>query len=204
MLGRCDLLACEDTRVTGKLLERFAVSAKMLSYREENERALANTLADKIAAGGAIALVSDAGTPTVSDPGFRVIRECRRRNLPVYPVPGPSAAIAALSASGLPTNAFLFLGFPPPRSAARKNLLRTWKEFAGTVIFYESCHRIIPFVSEALEELGADRTVALGRELTKLHENWYVGQLAAVAENLAQGQARGEYVFLVAPAGFFL
>ncbi|MDR0679188.1 MAG: 16S rRNA (cytidine(1402)-2'-O)-methyltransferase [Puniceicoccales bacterium] len=204
VLAGCDLLACEDTRVTGKLLVHFGISAKMLSYREENERSVAIGLADRVGAGLAVALACDAGTPAVSDPGFRAVRECRRRGLPVYAVPGPSASTTALSASGLPSDRFLFLGFPPSRSRARRKLLCEWKNFTGTVIFYESCHRIVPFVVETQEELGPDRTAAVGRELTKLHESWHVGPLATVAGTLAQERPRGEYVLLIAPEGFSL
>ncbi|MDR0340561.1 MAG: 16S rRNA (cytidine(1402)-2'-O)-methyltransferase, partial [Puniceicoccales bacterium] len=109
LLANCDLLACEDTRVTGKLLAHFAISAKMLSYREENERDVAIGLADRVTAGLTVAIACDAGTPAISDPGFRAVRECRRRGLSVYAIPGPSASIAALSASGLPSDRFLFL-----------------------------------------------------------------------------------------------
>jgi 16S rRNA (cytidine1402-2'-O)-methyltransferase len=202
VLTAADFIACEDRRTTGNLLRHLGLSRPLIAYHEHNERTAAGTIAERVAAGESVALVSDAGTPTISDPGFRVVRECRRRGLPVFPVPGPSAALAALSASGLPSDAFLFLGFPPPRSAARRKLLQEWKNFAGTVIFYESCHRIVAFVAEALEELGPDRTVAVGRELTKLHESWHVGPLTTVAVNLARERPRGEYVLLIGPENF--
>jgi 16S rRNA (cytidine1402-2'-O)-methyltransferase len=190
--------------VTGQLLHRCSISVPLLSYREQNERSTAAVLADRVAAGNAVAITCDAGTPTISDPGFRAVRECRRRKLPVYPIPGPTAAIAALCASGLPSDTFLFLGFPPPREVGRRKLLRAYADFSGTLICYESCHRIQPFAAAALEELGGDRTVSVVRELTKLHETWYVGRLDEVFPSIKLEKPRGEYVFLVAAKSFVL
>ncbi|MDR1435854.1 MAG: 16S rRNA (cytidine(1402)-2'-O)-methyltransferase [Puniceicoccales bacterium] len=203
-LRLCSLVACEDTRLAGRLLCRFSIGAKLINYREENERHVASSLCGSIESGRSVALISDAGTPLVSDPGFRVVRECRRRGLPVFPVPGPSAAIAALSASGLPSNSFYFLGFPPNRSASRRKFFREIANLPTTVILYESCHRICASMADAIEEFGELRTVAVGREITKLHESWHVGKLVDVHRAVAAERQLGEYVFLVAQRDFVL
>lgn len=204
VLRSCDLVACEDTRVTAKLLARLKTSTPTLSYREENERRLAPELADRIEAGEAIALVSDAGLPNLSDPGFRLVRECRRRGLPVVPVPGPNAAVTALAASGLPTDKFLYLGFPPPKSAARQKLFEEWKRFRGSIILYESKHRIDKALADAEEVLGPGRVVCLAREMTKAHETFHVGPLAQVREERKNGSGKGEFVMVIAPEGYEL
>ena len=169
-IAGCDAVACEDTRVTGGLLRHLDVSKPMLAYHEHNEKEVAVTIADRVAAGAVIALITDAGTPGISDPGFRVTRECRKRGLTVSPLPGPCAIVALLSASGLPTNAFRFVGFLPPKSAARRRFLEEMRTATETVVLHESCHRIGDFLDEMLEILGPERVVCVGRELTKLHE----------------------------------
>ena len=204
VLRRCYVVACEDTRVSGKLLHHFSIAAKLISYREENELAMATEICAMVASGKSVAIICDAGTPLISDPGFRAVRECRRTGLDVFPIPGPSAAMAALSASGLPSNSFLFLGFPPNRGAGRRRLFREYRSSASTLIFYESCHRICASVADAIEEFGEDRSAAVGREITKLHETWNVGTLRRVFDGVRSGKQLGEYVFLVAPDGFVL
>jgi 16S rRNA (cytidine1402-2'-O)-methyltransferase len=204
ILREADLIVCEDTRVSGNLLRHLGVSRPLVACHEHNERRLVSGLADRVAAGESVAVICDAGTPGVSDPGFRVVRECRRRGLPVSPVPGACALVAALSASGLPTNAFRFMGFAPPKSAARKRLLEDIREAQETVILYESCHRIEKFAGEILEILGAERVICVARELTKIHETILTGAAAEVAPRLAGNNLRGEFVVLVAPAGFVL
>ncbi|MCC6414770.1 MAG: 16S rRNA (cytidine(1402)-2'-O)-methyltransferase, partial [Opitutaceae bacterium] len=157
ILSQVALVACEDTRTTGALFARLALPRKTLvSYHEHNETEAAERLAAEIAAGKSVALVSDAGTPAISDPGFRLVRACRRLNLPVVPVPGPCALTAGLSASGLPTNGFLFVGFLPPKSSARAAFLEKYREFDYTLVLYESCHRIDKFMAEILAVLGPD------------------------------------------------
>jgi 16S rRNA (cytidine1402-2'-O)-methyltransferase len=202
-LRRADLIICEDTRVTGKLLDRYDIRRPLRIYHGHNELVEAGAVAQRIAAGAAVALVSDAGTPTVSDPGFRAVRACRARGLPVIPIPGPSASLTALAASGLPTDAFLFLGFPPPRSAARQKILRAHADFPHTLIFYESCHRVEKFIGEIRTIFGDGRTVAVARELTKLHEDWAIGPIAEVVGRVKKN-LRGEFVVLIAPADFQL
>jgi 16S rRNA (cytidine1402-2'-O)-methyltransferase len=204
ILGAVDVVACEDTRTTGNLLALLGLSRDLLPYHEHNEREAADRLADLLAAGRTVALVSDAGTPGVSDPGFRVVRACRRRGLPVVPVPGPSALAAALCASGLPTNGFLFAGFLPPKTAARIHFFEKYREFEYTIVLYESCHRIAKAVDDAVAVLGPGRIVCVAKEVTKLHETFLVGTGAGVQAHLKALSLKGEFVLIIAPAGFEL
>ena len=151
-----------------------------------------------------MAVVSDAGTPGLSDPGFRLVRACRRRRLPVVPIPGPCAITAALSAAGLPTNAWLFLGFLPPKSAARIAALTRYRDFEFTLALYESCHRIERFAAEIAEVLGPERCICIAKEITKLHETFHVGPAGEVRDTLARSNLKGEFVVLIAPTGFTL
>ena len=203
-LAQCDLVACEDTRVTGGLLRHLGLSKPMLAYHEHNEKEVAIELADKIAAGSTIALITDAGTPGISDPGFRVTRECRRRKLTVTPIPGACAIVALLSASGLPTNAFRFIGFLPPKSAARRRFLEGALKADETIVLHESCHRISDFADEMLEILGPQRVVCIGRELTKLHESIRTAPLGELVPALKTGSLKGEFTVAIAPADFAL
>ncbi len=203
-IAGCDAVACEDTRVTGGLLRHLDVSKPMLAYHEHNEKEVAVAIADRVAAGAVIALITDAGTPGISDPGFRVTRECRRRGLTVSPLPGPCAIVALLSASGLPTNAFRFVGFLPPKSAARRRFLEEIRAAAETVVLHESCHRIGDFLDEMLELLGPDRVVCVGRELTKLHETIRTAALKDLVPALKAGSLKGEFTVAIAPADFAL
>ncbi len=204
ILGTVDLVACEDTRTTGGLLTRLGLHRPLVAYHDHNEAGVAEHLAAQIAAGKSVAVVSDAGTPAISDPGFRLVRACRRQGLPVVPVPGACAVAAVLSASGLPTNGFLFAGFLPPKSAARINFLTKYREFDYTLALYESCHRIDKFAAEIVETLGADRAVCFAREVTKLHETFLVGPAGEVRDRLLKGSLKGEFVVLIAPSGFTL
>ena len=204
ILGRVDLVACEDTRTTGALLSRLGIRAELRAYHEHNELEAGERLAEEAANGRSIALVSDAGTPALSDPGFRLVRACRRRGLPVVPVPGASALPAVLSAAGLPTNGFLFVGFLPPKTSARQAFLQKYREFEYTLALYESCHRIDKFVGEIVELLGPARTICVAKEVTKLHETFLVGTAAEVAERLQRTKLKGEFVVLIAPADFVL
>lgn len=204
LLGSVDLVACEDTRTTGALLQRLGLRRELFAYHEHNELAAAVHLADQVAAGKSVAVVSDAGTPGLSDPGFRVVRACRRRGLPVIPVPGASALTAVLSASGLPTNGFLFVGFLPPKSSARIAFLQKYHDFEFTLALYESCHRVEKFLDEIVAELGPDRVLCVAREVTKLHETIVSGAAADVTARVRAGSQKGEFVVLIAPAGFAL
>ena len=204
ILGAVDLIACEDTRTTGAMLTRLGIRRELVPYHEHNETEAAEKLADQLAAGKSIAVVSDAGTPALSDPGFRVVRACRRRGLPVVPVPGPSALTAVLSASGLPTNGFLYVGFLPPKSAARIGFLEKHRDFDYTLALYESCHRIDKAVGEIVTTLGGARVICVAKEVTKLHEAFFVGAAADVQARLAKASLKGEFVLLIAPKDFEL
>ena len=152
ILSSVDLIACEDTRTTGSMLTRLGIRRELVAYHDHNETEAAERLAELLTGGKSIALVSDAGTPAISDPGFRLVRACRRRMLPVVPVPGACALAAVLSASGLPTNGFLFAGFLPSKTSARTAFLEKYREFDYTLALYESCHRIDKFVADAVHE----------------------------------------------------
>ncbi|HTJ79778.1 MAG TPA: 16S rRNA (cytidine(1402)-2'-O)-methyltransferase [Rariglobus sp.] len=204
ILGSVDLVACEDTRTTGGLLTRQGLRRDLVAYHDHNETEAAERLADQLAAGKSIALVSDAGTPAISDPGFRLVRACRRRGLPVIPVPGACAVAAVLSASGLPTNGFLFAGFLVAKTSARTAFLEKYRDFEFTLALYESCHRIDKFADEIVATLGTDRIVCIAREVTKLHETFLVGRAADVRDRLLKGSLKGEFVVLIAPPEFVL
>jgi 16S rRNA (cytidine1402-2'-O)-methyltransferase len=204
ILGAVDLIACEDTRTTGLLLDRLGLRRPRVPYHEHNESEAAELLADQVAAGKSVALVTDAGTPAVSDPGFRVVRACRRRGLPVVPIPGPSALTAVLSASGLPSNGFLYVGFLPPRRSARIAFFEKYRDFEFTLALFESCHRIDKAVAEIVITLGPARVICVAKEVTKLHETFLVGGAADIQTRLARTSLRGEFVLLIAPADFTL
>ncbi len=204
ILGGVDLIACEDTRTTGALLTRLGLRKDLSAYHDHNETEAAEKLADLVAAGKSVAVVSDAGTPALSDPGFRVVRACRRRGLPVVPVPGASALTAVLSASGLPSNGFLYVGFLPPKSAARIAFFEKHRDFAYTLALFESCHRIDKAVDEIVATLGPARVVCVAKEVTKLHETFWVGPVGEVQAALAKASLKGEFVLLVAPVDFTL
>lgn len=203
-LAAADFIACEDTRTTGNMLRKFEISRPLLAYHEHNEQASAAGIAAKIASGAHVALVCDAGTPTLSDPGFRVVRECRRQGLAVESVPGPCALITALSVSGLPTNAFAYHGFLPPKTAARRRFLEENRDSKITLAVYESCHRIRAFAEEIADVLGGSRVVCFARELTKLHETVLTGTVADVLPKLVGKNLKGEFVVLIAPENFEL
>jgi 16S rRNA (cytidine1402-2'-O)-methyltransferase len=196
VLKEVDLIACEDTRHTRKLLAHYQITKPTISYHEHNERERAMQLIEKIDSGMKVALVSDAGTPLVSDPGFDIVRLCAERNIPVVPVPGPSALVAALAASGLPTNEFTFAGFLPARRAARRARLSEFADLSSTLIFYEAPHRIKETLADAREALG-NRPCVVARELTKLHEEFIRGSLSDI--ELSEGARRGEIVLLIGP-----
>lgn len=204
ILSTVDLVACEDTRTTGSLLTRLGLHRPLVPYHDHNETAAADQLLAQLRAGKSIAVVSDAGTPAISDPGFRIVRACRRASVPVVPIPGACAIAAVLSASGLPSDGFLFAGFLPPKTAARTAFLEKYREFDYTLALYESCHRIEKFAGEIVAVLGPDRTVCIAREVTKLHESFLVGPAGDVRDRLLKGSLKGEFVVLIAPSGFAL
>ena len=203
VLREVDLIACEDTRHTRKLLEHYGIHKPTLSYHEHNEAARSGELLEKLRQGARVALVSDAGTPLVSDPGYRLVTKAIESGIPIEPLPGASAILAALTASGLPTDAFLFGGFLPARPGPRRKQLARLKDEPATLVFYEAPHRIL----EALEDIQAvlgTRPVVLAREMTKLHQEFLRGTSASLRETL-RGPLKGEITLLVgraaAPAG---
>jgi len=200
ILREVSLVACEDTRRTGTLLRAHAIATPTTSYFEHNERWKGNRILDALREGRSVALVSDAGTPGISDPGYRLARDARDASLPVVPVPGASAAVAALSVSGLPTDRFLFVGFLPPRAGARRRALEEVADERATLVFYESPLR----VKDALDDMAAvlgDRAAFLCREATKVHEEYARDRLSALRARLATREAvRGEIVLVVAGA----
>jgi len=201
ILREVDLIACEDTRHTRKLLDHFGIGTKTISYHEHNETERANQLCQLLADGNDVAVVSDAGTPLVSDPGFRIVKAAIANRIQVVPVPGASALVAALAASGLPTDRFLFAGFLPPRAGARKSQLEDLRSVEATLIFYEAPHRIGAALRDAREVLG-NREATVARELTKLHEQFVRGTLGDLADKFSDvSKARGEMVLLIAGAG---
>lgn len=196
-LKEVHLIACEDTRRTARLLNHLGIKKPLISCFEHNELARIDELLEKIAAGRDVALVSDAGTPTISDPGFALVRAAHERGIRVSPVPGPSALIASLSVSGLPTDEFLFVGFLPRTSAARRARLDRMKSQTATLILYESPHRVLDSLADLIAVLG-DREAFLSREITKLHEESKRARLSAIAASLsARPEVLGEIVLVV-------
>jgi 16S rRNA (cytidine1402-2'-O)-methyltransferase len=198
ILKEVDQIACEDTRHTQKLLSHYEIHRPLVSYHEHNELTRAPELVLAMEQGAQIALVSDAGVPLVSDPGFRLVTLSVRHHIPVIPVPGPSALLAALSASGLPNEEFLFVGFLPARSGERRRALERLRIEDRTIIFYEAPHRLDETLVEAREILG-DRPACLAREVTKLHEEFLRGTLSEISASTAQRPARGEITLLIGP-----
>jgi len=199
VLSGCDLLLAEDTRVSGKLLAAYAISKRLERYDEHvAERATPAILA-RLEAGERVALVSDAGTPMVSDPGYRLAREAIAAGHVVIPIPGASAALAALTLAGLPTDRFLFAGFPPPKSAARKTFLEELANTRATLIFYEGASRVADSLADMAAVFGPDRPAAVARELTKLYETCIRGPLSALAADPRFESPKGEIVILVGP-----
>jgi 16S rRNA (cytidine1402-2'-O)-methyltransferase len=192
-------VAAEDTRHTRKLFAHYGVATPLLALHEHNERDICARLLDRLRAGEDMALVSDAGTPLISDPGFVLVRAARQAGVRVVPVPGPSALVAALSVSGLPTDRFLFEGFLPPRQAARRQRLQRLRSQEVTLVFYESSHRIIACLVDMADCLGAGRCAVIARELTKTYETVLEGTLAELLERLRSDpdQQKGEFVVLV-------
>lgn len=205
MLESVDLVAAEDTRHTRRLLTHFGIRTPLFALHEHNEREVAPELVARLLAGKSVALVSDAGTPLVSDPGYRLVRAAAEAGVVVSPVPGPCAAIAALAAAGLPTDTFVFLGFPPPKPEARRRLLAEVRGEVRTLVFYESVHRCGDLLADLASELGENRPVVVARELTKQHESFHRGRAGDLASAWAEGAItpRGEFVLCVggAPAG---
>lgn len=201
VLAGADVVACEDSRITRRLVDHFGLTARLVPYHEHNAAQMRPKLMERLAAGQAVALVSDAGTPLVSDPGYKLVEAVREAGLPVIPVPGPSAVLAALVAAGLPTDAFFFDGFLPVKTVGRRQRARALAGVPGSLVFFESGPRLGASLADLAEELGA-RPAAVCRELTKAHEEVRRGTLAELAAHYADsGETRGEIVLVVAPPG---
>jgi 16S rRNA (cytidine1402-2'-O)-methyltransferase len=196
ILKEVDLIASEDTRHTGLLLRHYGIQKPLTSYFEGNELKKRDFILSKLKQGDRIALVSDAGTPGISDPGFRLIQLAIENQIPVVPIPGPSAVIAALSVSGLPTDSFLFKGFLPHKMKKRRDLLKELEDVRETLIFYESPHRISETLRDIYEVLG-DREIVLSRELTKIYEEVLRGKVSKIQIQMGERKLKGEITLVI-------
>jgi 16S rRNA (cytidine1402-2'-O)-methyltransferase len=201
VLKEVDVIACEDTRQTQKLLNHYAITTRTTSYHEHNEMTRSAELVKEIQEGASVALVTDAGMPGISDPGFRLISLAIRHHVPVVPIPGASAFLAALVASGLPTDSFRFSGFLPAKRGERRAALEAIKSSPRTQVFYEAPHRIVETLEDVCEVLGDTRHIVIAREVTKLHEEFLRGRAVEVLENLkAREVVKGEITLLIGKA----
>jgi 16S rRNA (cytidine1402-2'-O)-methyltransferase len=201
VLKEVDVIACEDTRQTQKLLNHYAIATRTTSYHEHNEMTRSAELVKEMQEGASVALVTDAGMPGISDPGYRLIALAIRHHLPVVPIPGASAFLAALVASGLPTDSFRFSGFLPAKRGERRAALEAVKSSPRTQVFYEAPHRVVEALEDVCEVLGAGRHVVVAREVTKLHEEFLRGRAGEVLENLkAREVVKGEITLLIGKA----
>src|SRR5499427_4454915 len=199
VLKAVDVIACEDTRQTQKLLNHFAIATRTTSYHEHNEMTRSAELVKEMQEGASVALVTDAGMPGISDPGYRLIALAIRHHVPVVPVPGASAFLAALVASGLPTDSFRFSGFLPAKSGQRRKLLESVRDSERTQVFYEAPHRLLDTLANVVEVMGADRHVVVAREVTKLHEEFLRGRVQEVFDQMkSRGEVKGEITLLIA------
>ncbi len=193
-----DLILCEDTRQTAKLCAAYDIKTPRTAYQEHNAARVRPEIVKRLESGGAVCLVSDAGTPLIADPGFKLVREAVEAGVDVFPVPGPSAVIAALSASGAPSDRFTFGGFPPPKKGARRKFFDGFADTRGTLVFYETGNRLGDSLADMKDALG-DREAVVARELTKIHETFYRGALGTLASDFADATPKGEIVVLVFP-----
>lgn len=199
-LAACDLLACEDTRITRRLLDRYAIAQKPVAYHEHNAAEAGPRLLMALGEGQAVALVSDAGTPLVSDPGYRLVGEALAAGHRVIPIPGPSAVLAGLAASGLPTDDFRFVGFLPAKNKARRDRLAGLADARSTLIAFESPHRLAATLRAIADLFGPDRPVCVARELTKRFETIVTGPAEEMVGRFGEGAVKGEIVVMIAPA----
>ena len=197
VLRSAELICCEDTRHSAKLLNRVGAGARRFSLHEHNERGRIERVLRELRSGRDVALITDAGTPTISDPGFPLVRACRKAALPVVPIPGPSAAVAALSASGLPTDRFAFYGYPPEAAGSRRAVISEAADQRMTCIFYLSPHKAARQLGDMARVFG-ERPAVLARELTKIHEEFIQGTVSGLAERLSAENPRGELVLVIA------
>jgi 16S rRNA (cytidine1402-2'-O)-methyltransferase len=198
ILGEVDLIACEDTRHSSKLLQHYSIHKEIVSYHEHNEISRSQELLKRLEEGAQIALISDAGMPVISDPGYRLVSLCLTQHIAVVPIPGPSAVVAALAASGLPIQEFLFVGFLPARPAERRKALDRLASERRTIAFYEAPHRLVATLADMLDRLGR-RQAVIARELTKVHEEFLRGDLAELLVLVQRSPVRGEITLLIGP-----
>lgn len=199
VLREVALIAAEDTRHSRKLLNHFGIRTPLISCHEHNEEQRRDTLIPRLLAGESVALISDAGTPAIADPGYRLVRACHAAGVPVAPVPGASAVMAALSASGEPTDRFVFEGFLPARARAREEALRALRDEPRTVVCYETPHRLAAALGAMVEVWGAERPLVVARELTKLHEELFRGTVGEALRHFGGAKVRGELVLVLPP-----
>nr|VFK07850.1 MAG: 16S rRNA (cytidine1402-2'-O)-methyltransferase [Candidatus Kentron sp. LPFa] len=199
VLGEVDLILAEDTRISARLLQRFGITTQVKSFHEHNERKMAPAIVHRIERGANIALISDAGTPLVSDPGFHLTRLLREKGKRIVPIPGPSALICALSVAGLPTDRFIFEGFPPSKRAARRHRLQALAQESRTLILYEAPHRVQATIQDMMEIFGAERHGVLAKELTKTFETIRQGPLSTLEDWLRRDEnhQKGEFVLMI-------
>ena len=198
ILGEVDLIAAEDTRHSLKLLNHFGISKPLTSYFDHNQQIKGERILNALRQGKSVALISDAGTPCISDPGYQLVRDAVAEKIPVVPVPGACAAVAALAGSGMPTDSFTFAGFPPSRQGKRRTFLSGMNALPGTLVLYEAPHRLLDTLIDIREMLG-ERQVIVARELTKMFEEFIRGTTSEVIAVVSQGIVRGEVVVLIAP-----
>ena len=199
VLGEFDLVAAEDTRHSRKLLDRFGVRKPLLSYHDHNERQRYGEILQRLRAGENVALISDAGTPCIADPGYRLIAACRTAGVPVVPIPGASALVAALSVSGVASDRFAFEGYLPSRAKARTDLLKRLTVEQRTLVFYETPHRLLAALSNLVHVFGGERLLVVGREMTKLHEEFFHGRAEDAVEHFSRQPVKGEVVLIIPP-----
>lgn len=196
VLKQADVIACEDTRRTGRLLKEFGIESRLISYHDHIEAEKAEEIGELLKAGASVAIVSDAGTPGIADPGFRAVNKALEVGAAVIPIPGPAAFVTALSVSGIPTDTIYFGGFLPSKKGERVRKLAEAKEIPATLVFYETPHRIEQSLEDCLDVLG-DRDAALARELTKLHEECLRGTLSELLDHVVSGSPKGEMVLVI-------
>jgi 16S rRNA (cytidine1402-2'-O)-methyltransferase len=202
ILKEADLIACEDTRQTQKLLNHYGIATPTISYHEHNEATRARELVAKAREGQRIAIVSDAGMPAISDPGYRVVSQALEHGVPVVPIPGASSLVAGLAASGLPTDSFRFHGFMPVRAGQRRRTLEEIRLSVETEVFFEAPHRLRETLEEIIDVLGPSRPLVIAREITKLHEEFLRGEAGALLQQLQQREIRGEIVLLIGKGSY--
>ena len=199
VLGEVDLVAAEDTRHSRKLLDRFGIRKPLLSYHDHNERQRYGEILERLRSGENVALISDAGTPCIADPGYRLIASCRTAGVSVVPIPGASAMVAALSASGVATDRFTFEGYLPSRAKARTDLFKHLTGEQRTLVFYETPHRLIAALNDLMQVFGKDRSLVVARELTKMHEEFFHGTVDDAIAYFSRQPVKGEIVLILPP-----